>query len=104
MKDFDIEKVLFGIRKSTPKLYDRMIVFLLEDGTYKILLTSNDGEEFKDYEKHNKGVKYLSVFINHECLHIIFYEFVSKRAACKYDKFLKTIGIYHNEGMLKDWL
>lgn len=102
MKDFDIEKVWFTIRKSTPKLYDRLSIYKQKNGTYKITLTSYDGVEFEFYGEN--AIKYLSAFINHEFLHVILSECIFRKCSKDYDELLKAFKKYTNDKIMRDWI
>lgn len=104
MKDFDIDKVWFAIRKSTPKRYDRMCVYRQRNGTYKITLTSSDGTEHKDYSECKTFLKHISSFYNHELLHVILGICVSDVAGHDYDELLKTFNRYTNFKIMVDMI
>lgn len=102
MKNFDIDKVWFSIRKSTPKQYSRMCVYKQRNGTFKITLTSSDKKEFEYYGK--EAIRYFCSFINHECIHIIISEFEKKENVSDYDSFLEHFKRYTNEKIIEDWI
>lgn len=97
-KNLDLDKVWFVIRKSTPKRFDRMQVSRQRDGSYKLMITSEDSYCANTME-------FLSCIMNHEFLHVILGEFVSSNYyGVSYDKLLQLIGRYSDDTMMEDWL
>jgi hypothetical protein len=102
VKDLDINKVFFQIRKSTPKLYDRLSIYKQRNGTYKITITSYDGLEFKEYGE--QAIDCFCAFINHEFQHIILMEVIGLGNKDGYDFFLQSFKRYTNEKLKEDFI
>ena len=97
-KVLDLDKIIFVIRKATPKRYDRMTINIQKNGIYKLRITNND-------TYCTDTMEFLSCIINHEFFHPILAEFVSLDCwGKKYDNFLKLINRYSDDTMMEDWL